>query len=58
MKMEFGEDAENAEPNEEAGLAARLSKKTKTQAKGENGCFNNDSDTLTSFELILEYCFD
>lgn len=33
MKMEFGEDAENAEPNEEAGLAARLSKKTKTQAK-------------------------
>ncbi|XP_073346486.1 DNA topoisomerase 2-alpha [Pagrus major] len=33
MKMEFGEDAENAEPSEEIGLAARLSKKTKTQAK-------------------------
>ncbi|XP_070782895.1 DNA topoisomerase 2-alpha isoform X2 [Enoplosus armatus] len=30
MKMEFGEEAE---PNEEIGLAARLSKKTKTQAK-------------------------
>ncbi|XP_035528149.1 DNA topoisomerase 2-alpha isoform X2 [Morone saxatilis] len=33
MKMEFGEDAENAAPSEEIGLAARLSKKTKTQAK-------------------------
>ena len=33
MKMEFGEDAENAEPSEEVGLAARLTKKTKTQAK-------------------------
>lgn len=40
IKMEFGEDAENAEPSEEIGLAARLSKKTKTQAKekGETGC--------------------
>lgn len=39
MKMEFGEDAENAEPSEEVGLAARLTKKTKTQAKekGKNG---------------------
>jgi len=33
MKMEFGEDGENAEPNEEMSLAARLSKKTKTQTK-------------------------
>ncbi|XP_037611591.1 DNA topoisomerase 2-alpha isoform X3 [Sebastes umbrosus] len=33
MKMEFGDDAENAEPSEEVGLAARLSKKTKTQPK-------------------------
>ncbi|XP_023142096.2 DNA topoisomerase 2-alpha isoform X2 [Amphiprion ocellaris] len=33
MKMEFGEDAENTEPIEETGLAARLSKKTKTQSK-------------------------
>lgn len=33
MKMEFGEDVENTEPSEEMGLAARLSKKTKTQAK-------------------------
>uniref|UniRef100_A0A7N5ZV92 DNA topoisomerase 2 n=1 Tax=Anabas testudineus TaxID=64144 RepID=A0A7N5ZV92_ANATE len=33
MKMEFGEDAENLEPNEELGLAARLTKKTKSQEK-------------------------
>ncbi|XP_042253540.1 DNA topoisomerase 2-alpha [Thunnus maccoyii] len=33
MKMEFGEDGENAEPNEMMSLAARLSKKTKTQTK-------------------------
>lgn len=33
MKMEFGEDAEEALPSEEVGLAARLSKKTKGQAK-------------------------
>lgn len=42
IKMEFGEDAEeNAEPSEEVGLAARLSKKTKAQTKekGENVCF-------------------
>lgn len=40
IKMEFGEDAENAEPSEEIGLAARLSKKTKTQAK-EKGVNNS-----------------
>uniref|UniRef100_A0A7N6AYP4 DNA topoisomerase 2 n=1 Tax=Anabas testudineus TaxID=64144 RepID=A0A7N6AYP4_ANATE len=33
IKMEFGEDAENLEPNEELGLAARLTKKTKSQEK-------------------------
>lgn len=46
MKMEFGEDAENAEPSEEVGLAARLTKKTKTQAKekGKNGW--NDMKTI------------
>uniref|UniRef100_A0A3Q3VN89 DNA topoisomerase 2 n=1 Tax=Mola mola TaxID=94237 RepID=A0A3Q3VN89_MOLML len=33
MKMEFGEEAENTEPSENIGLAARLNKKTKTQAK-------------------------
>lgn len=33
MKMEFGEEAENVELSEELGLAARLAKKTKTQAK-------------------------
>lgn len=48
--MEFGEDAENTEntePSEEIGLVARLSKKTKTQAKekGENGwkCYIDQS---------------
>lgn len=41
--MEFGDDAENAEPSEEISLAARLSKKTKAQTKekGENGCCNS-----------------
>lgn len=33
MKMEFGEEVENIEPSEAVGLAARLTKKTKTQAK-------------------------
>uniref|UniRef100_A0A665VNQ1 DNA topoisomerase 2 n=1 Tax=Echeneis naucrates TaxID=173247 RepID=A0A665VNQ1_ECHNA len=33
IKMEFGEDGENAEPSEELSLAARLGKKTKTQPK-------------------------
>ncbi|XP_060950829.1 DNA topoisomerase 2-alpha [Limanda limanda] len=33
VKMEFGGDAENAEPGEELGLAARLGKKAKTQPK-------------------------
>uniref|UniRef100_A0A8C5GUM1 DNA topoisomerase 2 n=1 Tax=Gouania willdenowi TaxID=441366 RepID=A0A8C5GUM1_GOUWI len=38
MKMEFDEDAENFEPVEEMGLAARMKKKAKSQAteKGEN----------------------
>lgn len=31
--MEFGDDAEDREPSEEVGLAARLAKKTKTQTK-------------------------
>lgn len=40
MKMEFEGDEENAGPVEEVGLAARLSKKTKTLAKetGETDC--------------------
>lgn len=43
MKMEFGEDAENTDPSEELGLAARVGKKTKTQAKekGEVDYCNN-----------------
>lgn len=50
IKMEFGEDAENVEPSEEIGLAARLSKKTKTQTKekGETGCCS-----LMGFFLFL-----
>lgn len=35
VKMEFGEDAEEAVPSEELGLAARLSKKTQPKEKGE-----------------------
>nr|XP_046233630.1 DNA topoisomerase 2-alpha isoform X1 [Scatophagus argus] len=46
MKMEFGEDAENAEPSEEIGLAARLSKKTKTQAKEKAGSKTSKQSTL------------
>lgn len=33
MKMEFGEDGEPLEATEELGLAARLTKKTKTTTK-------------------------
>lgn len=33
MKMEFEEDSENVVPDEELGLAARLSKKSKSQTK-------------------------
>ena len=42
MKMEFGDEAENIEPSENIGLAARLNKKTKLQAKekGENADHN------------------
>ncbi|XP_070782894.1 DNA topoisomerase 2-alpha isoform X1 [Enoplosus armatus] len=43
MKMEFGEEAE---PNEEIGLAARLSKKTKTQAKEKAASKTGKQSTL------------
>uniref|UniRef100_UPI0037E88711 DNA topoisomerase 2-alpha n=1 Tax=Semicossyphus pulcher TaxID=241346 RepID=UPI0037E88711 len=43
MKMEFGEDAE---PSEELGLAARLSKKTKTQAKEKAASKSGKQSTL------------
>uniref|UniRef100_A0A671W2R0 DNA topoisomerase 2 n=1 Tax=Sparus aurata TaxID=8175 RepID=A0A671W2R0_SPAAU len=46
MKMEFGEDAENAEPSEEVGLAARLTKKTKTQAKEKVASKTGKQSTL------------
>ena len=35
MKMEFGEEGETPQPNEEMGLAARLTKKVKTERKGK-----------------------
>lgn len=38
--MEFGEDAEAVEPSEELGLAARLTKKTKTKEK-EKGLYSS-----------------
>lgn len=55
MKMEFGEDAENEESSEGTGLAVRLSKKTKTQAKekGENGCCNC---TFPSVSISIKSC--
>uniref|UniRef100_A0A671W2V3 DNA topoisomerase 2 n=1 Tax=Sparus aurata TaxID=8175 RepID=A0A671W2V3_SPAAU len=46
VKMEFGEDAENAEPSEEVGLAARLTKKTKTQAKEKVASKTGKQSTL------------
>lgn len=46
MKMEFGEDAENVEPVEETGLAARLGKKTKTQAKEKEASKTGKQTTL------------
>ncbi|XP_068162195.1 DNA topoisomerase 2-alpha isoform X2 [Antennarius striatus] len=47
IKMEFGEDGDgDAVPLEELGLAARLSKKTKTQAKEKLGSKTNKQSTL------------
>ncbi|KAM9336755.1 DNA topoisomerase 2-alpha [Symphorus nematophorus] len=46
VKMEFGDDAENAEPSEEIGLAARLSKKTKTVAKDKAVTKTSKQSTL------------
>lgn len=56
MKMEFGEDAENTEPVEETGLAARLSKKTKTQAaeKGRNDCSGYRLEIIST--MITHLC--
>lgn len=53
MKMEFGEDAE---PIEETGLAARLSKKTKTQAKEKGDKAALKSATFESFLVFLCPC--
>ncbi|TMS21892.1 DNA topoisomerase 2-alpha [Larimichthys crocea] len=44
--MEFGDDAENAEPSEEISLAARLSKKTKAQTKEKEGSKTSKQSTL------------
>uniref|UniRef100_A0A665VN09 DNA topoisomerase 2 n=1 Tax=Echeneis naucrates TaxID=173247 RepID=A0A665VN09_ECHNA len=46
VKMEFGEDGENAEPSEELSLAARLGKKTKTQPKEKAGSKKGTQTTL------------
>ncbi|XP_031700052.1 DNA topoisomerase 2-alpha isoform X2 [Anarrhichthys ocellatus] len=46
VKMEFGEDAENEEPSEEVGLAARLSKKPRTKAKETEASKSSRQSTL------------
>ncbi|XP_059181316.1 DNA topoisomerase 2-alpha isoform X2 [Centropristis striata] len=53
MKMEFGEDVENAEPSEEMGLAARMSKKTKRQPKEKAGSKSGKQSTL-QFKPVAE----
>lgn len=53
MKMEFGEDAEISEPVEETGLAARLSKKTKTQAK-EKAASKTGKQTTLQFKPAVQ----
>uniref|UniRef100_A0A3Q1HQJ7 DNA topoisomerase 2 n=1 Tax=Acanthochromis polyacanthus TaxID=80966 RepID=A0A3Q1HQJ7_9TELE len=53
MAMEFGEDAENTEPVEETGLAARLSKKTKTQAK-EKAVSKTGKQTTLQFKPAVQ----
>uniref|UniRef100_A0A3P8S5N6 DNA topoisomerase 2 n=1 Tax=Amphiprion percula TaxID=161767 RepID=A0A3P8S5N6_AMPPE len=53
MKMEFGEDAENTEPVEETGLAARLSKKTKTQSK-EKAVSKTGKQTTLQFKPAVQ----
>ncbi|KAK5850653.1 hypothetical protein PBY51_001512 [Eleginops maclovinus] len=52
MKMEFGDDAENTEPSENIGLAARLGKKTKTQAKekGEKAASKTSKQRTLQFK--------
>lgn len=56
MKMEFGEDAE---PSEETSLAARLSKKTKTQAKekGDKGALKSVTfESFLVFYVRVDLC--
>ncbi|XP_068439815.1 DNA topoisomerase 2-alpha [Clinocottus analis] len=43
LKMEFGDVAENDEPIEEVGLAARLSRKSKTQSKEKEASSSRQS---------------
>ncbi|XP_035002136.1 DNA topoisomerase 2-alpha [Hippoglossus stenolepis] len=53
LKMEFGNDAENAEPDEELGLAARLEKKTKTQSK-EKAASKIGKQTTIQFKPVAK----
>ncbi|XP_065805899.1 DNA topoisomerase 2-alpha isoform X1 [Labrus bergylta] len=56
MKMEFEDNAENEEnavPTEKIGLAARLSKKTKTQAKEKAASKTNRQSTL-QFKPVIK----
>lgn len=51
MKMEFEENGENMEPAEEVGLAARLSKKTKTTTK-EKAASKTGKQTTLQFKPV------
>ncbi|XP_049916374.1 DNA topoisomerase 2-alpha isoform X1 [Epinephelus moara] len=54
MKMEFGEDAENTEPSEEMGLAARLGKKTKTQTKEKAAASKTSTQSTLQFQPVAK----
>ncbi|XP_056285488.1 DNA topoisomerase 2-alpha [Pseudoliparis swirei] len=46
VKMEFGDNGENEEPSEEIGLAARLEKKPRSQAKEKEASKSGRQSTL------------
>ncbi|KAJ0015827.1 hypothetical protein NQD34_014117 [Periophthalmus magnuspinnatus] len=50
VKMEFGDDGEPVEESEEMGLAARLTKKTKTKEKKEKAPSKTGKQTILSFK--------
>ncbi|TNN65299.1 DNA topoisomerase 2-alpha [Liparis tanakae] len=53
VKMEFGDNGENEEPSEEIGLAARLGKKPRSQAKDKEAPKSGRQSTL-SFKPVAK----